>query len=113
MDLGVDLILAHNLHGFDGNEVVLRCSYTERNRTVPADAVVMVTARSPNETLYRELTEKRSRGGAGSVKSIRRIGDCEAPAIIASAVYAGHKYAREFDTADAGSYAIRRDRVEA
>ena len=113
MDLGVDLILAHNLHGFDGNEVMLRCSYTERNRTVPADAVVMVTARSPNETLYRELTEKRSQGGAGSVKSIRRIGDCEAPAIIASAVYAGHKYAREFDTADAGSYAIRRDRVEA
>ena len=73
----------------------------------------MITARSPNETLYQQLARKLSDGTAGAVKSIHRIGDCEAPAIIASAVYAGHKYAREFDAADAGSYAVRRDRVEA
>ena len=35
MELGVDLILAHNLHGFDGNEAVLKCSYTGRSRTLP------------------------------------------------------------------------------
>ena len=47
MDLGIDLVVAHNLDGFDGNEAELTCSYTERNRTLPVDAVVMVTARSP------------------------------------------------------------------
>ena len=33
----------------------------------------------------------------GVVDGIRRIGDADAPAIIAAAVYAGHKYARELD----------------
>mgnify|MGYP000125560968 CR=1 FL=1 len=32
--------------------------------------------------------------GAGT---LRRIGDCEAPGIVAAAVYAGHRYAREID----------------
>ena len=31
-------------------------------------------------------------------QSVQRIGDCEAPAIIAAAVYSGHRYARELDT---------------
>jgi len=29
---------------------------------------------------------------------VQRIGDCEAPAIIAAAVHSGHRYARELDT---------------
>ena len=66
-----------------------------------------------NETLYRELAERFSEGAAGTVKSVRRIGDCEAPAIIAAAVYAGHRYAREFDAPDAGKHSTRRDRPEA
>ncbi|MGI9515334.1 MAG: FAD-dependent oxidoreductase [Anderseniella sp.] len=113
MDLGIDLILAHSLDGFDGNEAVLACGYTERSRVLPIDAVVMVTARSPNETLYRELTARRSKGAAGPVKSIQRIGDCEAPAIIAAAVYAGHKYAREFGAPDVDRYCTRRDQPDA
>jgi dimethylamine/trimethylamine dehydrogenase len=28
---------------------------------------------------------------------LTRIGDCEAPAIIAAATYAGHRYAQELD----------------
>lgn len=113
MELGIDLILAHNLDGFDGNEAVLKCSFTEYSRTVHADAVVMVTARSPNETLYRQLLERLADNTAGTVKTIRRIGDCEAPAIIASAVYAGHRCAREFDDPGADRYCTRRDRPEA
>jgi dimethylamine/trimethylamine dehydrogenase len=36
-------------------------------------------------------------GTEGAPKSVKRIGDAEAPAIIAAAIYAGHKYARELD----------------
>ncbi len=31
------------------------------------------------------------------LSSLRRIGDCDAPAIIAAAVYSGHRYARELN----------------
>ena len=34
--------------------------------------------------------------------TLTRIGDCEAPAIIAAATYAGHRYARELDMPDIG-----------
>ncbi len=33
-----------------------------------------------------------------SALHLTRIGDCEAPAIIAAATYAGHRYAQELDT---------------
>ena len=32
---------------------------------------------------------------------MRRVGDALAPGLVAAAVYAGHKAAREFDEADA------------
>lgn len=113
MELGVDLVLAHNLRSLADGEAVLGCSYTGRIRKLSVDAVVMVTARSPNQTLYQQLARRLSDNTAGTLKSVHRIGDCEAPAIIASAVYAGHRFAQEFDAADPGSHAVKRDRVEA
>ena len=40
-------------------------------------------------------------GIATGIKSVDRIGDCEAPSIIAFAVHDGHRYARELDLGDA------------
>ncbi|MFT5549883.1 MAG: dimethylamine/trimethylamine dehydrogenase, partial [Candidatus Azotimanducaceae bacterium] len=40
-----------------------------------------------------------------------RIGDCEAPAIIAAAVFAGHRYARELDTEVDPDNRMKYDRV--
>ena len=64
------------------------------------DAVVLVTQRRSNEALYRELKdgiglERLEREG---VKGLFRIGDCEAPRLIADAVFSGHRLAREIDT---------------
>jgi dimethylamine/trimethylamine dehydrogenase len=39
------------------------------------------------------------------------VGDCDAPAIIAAAVYAGHRYARELGTDLTQDVAIRQDRL--
>ena len=44
-------------------------------------------------------------------RSLRRIGDCDAPAIIAAAVYAGHRYARELDSPESDRSQVPRDRV--
>ena len=109
LELGVEIITAHGLSAFDGREAVLACAYTGRSRRIEADAVVMVTARRPNDGLYRALCDRLATGTEGAPKSVRRIGDCEAPAIIAAAVYAGHKLARELDAAIPGEVPIRRE----
>lgn len=57
----------------------------------------MVTVRQPNDELFRNLSERLEAGVEGAPKTLRRIGDCEAPAIIAAAVYSGHRYAGELD----------------
>ena len=79
--------------------VELSCIYTGDTRELMADHVVMVTSREPNDALYRELSDELD---------IERVGDCSAPGIIASAVLAGHRYAREMD-APAADVPFRRD----
>jgi dimethylamine/trimethylamine dehydrogenase len=55
----------------------------------------MVTARLPNDELYHELVALAEAGT--EVPRLSRIGDCYGPGTIAAAVYAGHRYAREYD----------------
>jgi dimethylamine/trimethylamine dehydrogenase len=98
LELGVDIVTAHGLSAFDGSEATIACGYTGRQRRLAADSVVMVTARLPNDALYRALLERQD-----APPSLCRIGDCDAPAIIAVAIYAGHRYARELDADRAGS----------
>ncbi len=86
MTAGIEMIFSKNLESYDGNEIGLSCMYTQRESTLTADALVMVTARLPNDELYYDLLGLMEAGKAGNTKSIQRIGDCEAPAPIASAV---------------------------
>ena len=111
LELGIEIITAHGLSAFDGREVTLACAYTRRERRIEADSVVMVTARRPNDGLYRAVSERMATGGEVAPRSLRRIGDCDAPAIIAAAIYAGHRYARELDIPESGRFQIPHDRV--
>jgi dimethylamine/trimethylamine dehydrogenase len=87
------------LSGIGEKSIELSCIYTGDTRELPADHVVMVTSREPNDALYHELCDELD---------IARVGDCGAPGIIASAVMAGHRYAREMD-APANEVPFRRD----
>lgn len=108
MKLGVKLVPSHALVHFDGSVATLECVYTETPTQVMASAVVMVSQRRPNADLYAALTEK-----AKSLPfSLNRIGDCEAPAIIAAAVYAGHRYAQEMDNPTDPDTPMTHDRVD-
>jgi dimethylamine/trimethylamine dehydrogenase len=111
MELGVEIVTAHDLSRLDDREVLLNCVYTGRERSDGADSIVLVTARQPNDALYRALSERLAAGAEGMPKSMRRIGDCEAPAIVAAAVYAGHRYARELDPSGCDPVSAPRDRV--
>ena len=99
----MEIVASHALTAFDGAEAALACAYTGRERRIVTESVLLVTARRPNDDLYRALE--------GRVGSLRRIGDCDAPAIIAAAVYAGHRYARELDEPERDFAGVPFDRV--
>ncbi|MGI9315861.1 MAG: FAD-dependent oxidoreductase [bacterium] len=111
LDIGVRIITAHSLSSYDGQHASLKCVYSGNEHAIHADAVVSVTSRLPNDSLYLALQEHISEHPEEAPNSIARIGDCEAPAIIAGAVFAGHRYARELDTDIDPDCRIKYDRV--
>jgi dimethylamine/trimethylamine dehydrogenase len=98
LELEVDIKTAHNLLAYDGQEVTIVCIHTGRQRSIEAESLIMVTACHPRDALYQSLKRRMENEVQTPFHSLRRIGDCEAPAIIAAAIYAGHRYARELDT---------------
>jgi dimethylamine/trimethylamine dehydrogenase len=111
MDLGVDLVTAHGLVRFDGREAEIGCTYSGRRQTIEVEAVVTITMRSPDDALYYELQQQLEGATDYRPASLSRIGDCEAPSIIAGAVFSGHRYARELETDVDPDNRIKYDRV--
>jgi dimethylamine/trimethylamine dehydrogenase len=106
--LGIAVITAHDLTGFDGGAVTLASNYGEPERRVAANAVVCVTSRLPEEALYQALEAEPEALLAAGIKSVTRIGDCLAPGFIAHAVYSGYRYARELDAPPSGEVPFKR-----
>ena len=96
MKLGVKLYSQNVLSEIRKDSVRLSNTISGDEVEVPRDGVVLVSDRTPNDSLYLSLTPTLSRGERG-IQSLRIIGDAEAPNIIAQAVFAGHLAAREFD----------------
>jgi dimethylamine/trimethylamine dehydrogenase len=97
IELGVEIRAALDLVAIEAGTAVLSCVYTGRETRCDCAAIVSVTARLPNDALYRELAADAAALDAAGIKSLDVIGDACAPATIAHAVYAGHRYARELD----------------
>jgi dimethylamine/trimethylamine dehydrogenase len=86
--LGITVETGTVLAGIGEGSVILASVHTAATREVEAANVVMVTSREPQDTLYHPLRDRFA---------VQRIGDCLAPGTIATAVYSGHRYAREAD----------------
>ncbi|HUL06523.1 MAG TPA: FAD-dependent oxidoreductase [Candidatus Acidoferrum sp.] len=99
LELGVELVANRAVTAFRGDHVTTACVYTQRRRDIPCRAVVTVTARLPDDALRRSLEADAPALAAAGIKSVTAIGDAFAPATIAHAVHAGHRYARELDAA--------------
>ena len=54
----------------------------------------------PNDALYTDLMVRKAKWADSGIESVKAIGDAQAPAAIAWATYAGHRYAEEFDMPD-------------
>jgi dimethylamine/trimethylamine dehydrogenase len=111
LNLGVNIFTGKAVTGFNGESAEVTCVYTKKTFQQPASSVVSVTARIPNDTLYRQLTVDTGTLTDRGIKSVKRIGDCRAPGIIAAAVYAGHRLAREMDAPEIKGLSFRRERV--
>lgn len=109
MDLGVDIVLSRNLIEFTAGKAAVECTFTGAVSMLPAAAVVTVTARLPNDDLALALAGLAGPLAGAGIISVTSIGDCLAPGTIAAAVYAGHRYAREFDWPDSDAAAFRRE----
>ena len=109
LELGVALHTSRNVVEFDASGVTLECSYTGRRSALPAASIVTVTSRLPNDELELSLLERSGDFAAAGIASVTSIGDCLAPGTIAAAVYAGHRYAREFDHPPGDEAAFQRE----
>jgi dimethylamine/trimethylamine dehydrogenase len=97
LELGIDVVTAHNLAGVGNGTITISCVYSEKEQSLDANSVVLVTSRTPDDELYLGLTEDPDGLENSGIKSVTVIGDCLCPSTIASAVYEGHRVAQEFD----------------
>ncbi|RUX30320.1 NADH:flavin oxidoreductase [Mesorhizobium sp. M7A.F.Ca.US.011.01.1.1] len=101
-ELGVDIVLNRTVTRIVAGGVATACAYTGNQRDIAADAVVLVTSRQQDDGVWCELKARRDEWADSGIRSIKIIGDAEAPGPIAWATYAGHRFARELDKADIG-----------
>ncbi|MDH5354275.1 MAG: FAD-dependent oxidoreductase, partial [Gammaproteobacteria bacterium] len=111
VELNIEIILNHGLDSFDGETATLGCNFTGQQYEVKADNIVMVTCRNPQDKLYYNVLDAIENNRDGIPKTVKRIGDAEAPSIIAAATFAGHKYARELDCEIDADNPFKHDRV--
>lgn len=100
--LGVEIVPYHMPTRFEEGRVLASHVYDEEGHEheFATDAVVLVTQRRSNEALYRELKDSIGMEAlaAEGISGLYRIGDCEAPRLVADCVFSGHRLAREIDS---------------
>jgi dimethylamine/trimethylamine dehydrogenase len=95
IEAGVECVTAKGLVGFESGVVQLECIYSGKSSQLAADQLIPISTRVADDALWIALDQRRTELQQQGLVSLQRIGDCRAPGIIAAAVYAGHKAARE------------------
>lgn len=112
LKMGVKLVLTHKLEAWRGDHAELASIYTGQRQRIEAAALVAVTSRLANDALFRDLKADAAGRTKAGIKTLRAIGDCDAPGAILHAVYSGHKAAREHGEAiDPDAFPYKRELV--
>ena len=106
--LGIEALVSHDIVGYAGTTLTVEDVWTHRQRELACDAVVTVTARLPDDGPYQELCRREAEWTEAGIRTLRCIGDAEAPGLIVHAVYAGHRYARDLEEPLADNVPFRR-----
>ncbi len=102
LEIDVDVKITRGLSSVSASAVKIACTYTGRVTEIACDAVVMVTSRLPRDKIFLDLKALEKEWADYGISSVRVVGDANAPAAIAWATYAGHRYAEELDEPDLG-----------
>ena len=112
LESGVEIVTHHTLAQIGDGTATIACVSTGRERRIDARAVLLVTARLPDEALYRELAGDPTALADAGIRSLTAIGDCRNPGTIAAAVHAGHRYAREFGAPATADLSFRQEHIK-
>ena len=102
VEMGVEIVLNRAVTVIKAGSVETECAFSAQTDECEADAVVLVTAQQQDDALWQALKARQAEWSDHGINSVKVIGDAQAPAPIAWATYAGHRYARELDTPDRG-----------
>ncbi|MGI9354127.1 MAG: FAD-dependent oxidoreductase [Rhizobiaceae bacterium] len=96
----------YQLQSIDNGAAHFLCPVTgDSLERLPCDTLVMVGARSPNDTLFGEID------AMSEANATFRIGDCVAPGTIQAAVYSGHRIARSINDEESCGPDFKRERA--
>ena len=102
LEIGVNVKVTRGLASVEADGVTATCTYTGRPERIGCDAVLMVTSRLPEDGLFLALKAREAEWAGNGIASVKLIGDANAPAAIAWATYAGHRYAEELEAEPIG-----------
>ncbi len=97
MKLGVRIERLKSLKAVTGKRIEFSCVHGGHGLDLPLGTAMVLTSRKPVDELYHDLMTRKDDWADAGIKSVSQIGDCVAPSIIAAAVHAGHRWARELD----------------
>jgi len=107
-ELGVEQVVAHDALSFADGALRLEQVWSGKPRTLDVAALVTITARLPEDALYHALRAREAEWCEAGLRTVVRVGDALAPGLIAHAVYAGHRYARELEAPATGEVPFKR-----
>jgi len=71
---------------------------SDTTEPMECDALIIVTSRVSNDSLYRELVERKSEWEEEDIEGIYQTGDCYVPRHLMNAIWDGHRMGREIDS---------------
>jgi len=105
MDKDIHLTLSQTLVKMENNAIISQCVYSRKETKTPCQTLVLVTERTPNDSLFTAIEDNHS------FKHFSLIGDAYAPGIIAQAVHSGHLEAELFGEVNPNKNIFKRDKV--
>jgi dimethylamine/trimethylamine dehydrogenase len=100
IELDVEILTTHTIGSAAAGTAQAFCTYSARERELPCEALVMVTARDPVDQLAADLLAAADRWADAGISSARAVGDAWCPATIAAAVWDGRRFAEQLEQPD-------------
>jgi dimethylamine/trimethylamine dehydrogenase len=104
---GVALVTLSCITALADGEAVVANLFTGVEQRLPCRSLLIVGLRRASDALYQGLCARQEEFAAAGIISVDRIGDALAPGAIVHAVYSGHRYARELDSAPRSAAYLR------